>query len=94
MQGASNKYKKQPEKKFKPKRNLVKTTEDETNSSFSSDDEFISHADNHLSQIKKVKSVCNMSKTVALRMNEVNVRVKPDSGANVNLMDEHQSDLG
>ena len=31
-----------------------------------------------------------MSKTVALSMNEVNVRVEPDSGADVNLMDEHQ----
>ena len=31
-----------------------------------------------------------MSKTAALRMNEIDVRVEPYSGADVNLMDEHQ----
>ena len=31
-----------------------------------------------------------MAKTVALRMKEVDVRVEPGSGADVNLMDKHQ----
>ena len=77
--------------KFKPQRDLVKkTTEEEMDTSFSSDDKFMSQAVNHLSQVKNVKSFSNMVKTVALRMNEVDERVKPDSGADDNLMDEHQ----
>ena len=89
MQGGCNhKYEKQTGEKS---RDLVKkTTEYDTESSFSSDDEFISHAINHLNKVKKVKRFSNVSKTVALSMNEVNVRVEPDSRADVNLMDEHQ----
>ena len=87
----SRQFKKQPQRKFKPKMDSVKkTTEEEMNSSLSSDNEFIDHAVNHLSQMRKVQSISNISKTVSLSMNDVDVRVEPNSGANVNIMDEHQ----
>lgn len=56
---------------------MKKTTEEEIDNSFSTDDEFISHTVNHLSQVKKVKGISNMSKTIVLRMNEISVRVEP-----------------
>ena len=55
MQGGSN-HKYERKQTGKKSRDLVKkTTEYDTDSSFSSDDEFISHAINHLSKVKKVK---------------------------------------
>ena len=89
MQRLSNK-KQQHEKMSKQKRDYVKKTTEEEIDSSSSDDDFISHAVHHMSQIKKVKISSGMSKTVALKMNEIDVRVEPDSGADVNLMDEYQ----
>ena len=56
----------------------------------SSDDEFISQAVNHLGTVKHVKSISSTPRTVAMRMNDVDVRVEPDGGADVNVMDEHQ----
>ena len=80
MQGASN--------KFKPNRDLVKkTTEEEMDSS---GDEFINQTVNHLGTVKYVKSISSTPRTVAMRMNNVDVRVEPDSGADVNVMDQHQ----
>ena len=80
MQGASY--------KFKPNSDLVKkTTEEEMDSS---DDEFISQTVNHLSTVKHMKSISSTPRTVAMRMNDVDVRVEPDSGPDVNVMDEHQ----
>ena len=87
MQESNNK--KQQHEMFKQKRDFVKKTTEEVDSS-ESDDEFISHAVHHMSQIKKIKSSNSMSKTIALTMNEIDVRVEPDSGADVNLMDEYQ----
>ena len=54
----------------------------------SSDDEFISRAVNHLGTVKHVKSISSTPRTVAMRINDVDVRVEPDGGADVN--DEHQ----
>ena len=54
----------------------------------SSDDEFFCQAVRHLKQVKKVKSN-DHDKTVSIHIEDVEVRAEPDSGAEVNLMDEH-----
>ena len=46
---------------------------------------------NHMSKMQKGKNVSSMSKTVALKVNEIDVTVEPDSSADANLMDEYQS---
>ena len=69
---------------------MKKTKEEEMDSCLlSSDGDFISQAVNHVSQVKQVKS-CDASKTADIRTIDVDVRMEPDSGADVNLMREHQ----
>eukprot|EP00794_Sanderia_malayensis_P021364 gene21364-23444_t len=67
---------------------VKRMTADEEDSA-SSDDEFIVK---HLKQkdVKKLQVPDSDSKTVVLRLNDVDMKVEPDSGADVNLMDEHQ----
>ena len=66
---------------------VKKTTTIEYDDSTSSDDEFIVE---HLKDVKKIQEQDNYRKTVILRIDNVDIRVEPDSGADVNLMDEHQ----
>ena len=44
----------------------------------------------HLKDVKKIQKQDNYRKTVILRIDDVDMRVEPDSGADVSLMDEHQ----
>ena len=41
-------------------------------------------------QIKMIKKKYGLEKTVPLMVNDINIRAEPDSGADVNVMDEHQ----
>ena len=67
---------------------MKKTATTEYDDSTSSDDEFIVE---HLKDVKKIQEQDNYRKTVILRIyDDVDMRVEPDSGADVNLMDEHQ----
>ena len=43
----------------------------------------------HLKQIKMVQSD-NHTRTVTIKIEDIDVKVEPDSGAEVNVMDEHQ----
>ena len=84
------------------KRRIKKTTADHAEStssddehaeSTSSDDEFFSQAAKHLAQAKKISQIGKDSgnyRTVVVRLNDVNVVMEADSGADVNIMDEHQ----
>ena len=78
-------------KQMEQKRGQVKkTVEREQDSSTSSDDEFFSQAVQHLKQARRVKEASTTDKKITLRIDDVDVQVEPDSGAAVNLMDEHQ----
>ena len=57
--------------------------------SISSDDEFFCQAVRHLKQVKKIKTD-GEDRTVSVRIEDVNVRAEPDSGAQVTVMSEHQ----
>ena len=71
------------------RRQVKKASEETTDSSTSSDDEFFCQAVRHIKQVKKVKTNLN-TKTVTVKVEDIDVRVEPDSGAEVNVMDEHQ----
>ena len=70
-----------------------RSSDDEHAESTSSDDEFFSQAAEHLAQAKKISQIgkdgCNY-RTVVVRLNDVDVVMEADSGADVNIMDEHQ----
>ena len=86
-----NRSRKQKPGKVKFRRRIKKTTE--AGESTSSDDEFFGQAAEHLSQAKKVKQVGGVSTTsrcVKVKLNDVDVQMEADSGADVNIMDEHQ----
>lgn len=68
------------------KKQVKKTTSEEQQDSTSSDDEFFQH----LKHAKNLKGGVNQSKIVTVRIDDVDVGVEPDSGADVNIMDEHQ----
>ena len=95
--------KKQGQDKKKQKKHVKKTRvetdsePDESNDSTgsdcetSSDDEYFAQTVKHLQQVKKIKQQnVNDSKTLMVQIDDVDVRVEPDSGADVNIMDEHQ----
>ena len=87
----SNRFRKQKPGKGKVKRRIKKTTE--AGESTSSDDEFFGQAAEHLSQAKKVKRIGGVgttSRCVKVKLNDVDVQMEADSGADVNIMDEHQ----
>ena len=87
----SNRFRKQKPGKGKVKRRIKKTTE--AGESTSSDDEFFGQAAEHLSQAKKVKQIGGVgttSRCVKVKLNDVDVQMEADSGADVNIMDEHQ----
>ena len=83
--------KKQKSGRGNVKRRVKKTTEQAE--STSSDDEFFGQAAEHLSQARKVKQSGKESttgRTVRVKLNDVDVQMEADSGADVNIMDEHQ----
>ena len=53
------------------------------------DDDFLSQSVTHVN-IKRVKKKYSLEKTVPLMINDISVRAEPDSGADVNVMDEFQ----
>ena len=76
----------QPQPKESRKGHIRKTAVEELEYSTSSDDEFFEH----LKQAKNIKSVKEYNKTISLRLDDVDLRIEPDSGADVNIIDEHQ----
>ena len=69
------------------KGNIKKAAEDD---STSSDDEYFQQTAAHLRQAKKIKNADSLNRTVSVRLDDVDVEMEPDSGADVNIMDEHQ----
>ena len=55
----------------------------------SSDDKFFCQAVRHLKQVKRIKTE-EQDKTITIQIEDVSVKVEPDSGAEINVMDEHQ----
>ena len=75
-------------------RDVKRTAEDDfsdTGSDTSSDDYFIENTVNHLQNVRNVK-LCSSSekKTVAVMVNDIQMEIESDSGAEVNVMDELQ----
>ena len=71
------------------KKKVKKTKEVED--SASSDDDFIKAVANHITaKVKKVKNSEQNSDIVELQLNDVIIQAEADSGAEVNVMDEHQ----
>ena len=64
------------------------TAEEESDSVTSSDEEFLSRSVAHMT-IKKVKRTYSLDKTVPITINDISIRAEPDSGADVNIMDEY-----
>ncbi|CAG2193058.1 SLC30A2 [Mytilus edulis] len=81
-------------------RSVKKTTEEkiETDSNtdisdYDEDEDYFGETIKHIMKIRKVKTVQgirDMDKTVTVRIDDVDVKVEPDSGADVNVMDENQ----
>ena len=72
------------------KKDLKKTTEESaSNNPTSSDDEFFCQAVRHLKQVKRIKTE-EQDKTITIQIEDVSVKVEPDSGAEINVMNEHQ----
>ena len=79
-----------PPENSRHQRRVKRTTEGEdADNSTSSDDEFFCQAVRHLKQVKKIKTD-GEDRTVSVKIEDVDVRAEPDSGAEVNVMDEHQ----
>ena len=71
-------------------RNRVKKIlEQESESEDSSDEDFLSQSVAHLNIIR-IKKRYSLEKTVPLMINDISIRAEPDSGADVNVMDEFQ----
>ena len=68
----------------------IKKAAKEDEESTTSDDEFVGQTVKHLEQVKPVKKISNSSVTVPVIVDDVEVRVEPDTGADENIMDEHQ----
>ena len=81
-----------PKKHAKPthRQNRVKKTSMEDDQT-SSDDEFFDQAVKHLKQVRRITESNSGDGTVSVCIDDVNVRIEPDSGAEVNIMDEHQN---
>ena len=73
----------------KQRRHIKRTTKESPDSSTSSDNELFCQAVRHLKQVKKVKSD-DKNRTLTVKIEDVKVEVEPDSGAEVNVLDEHQ----
>ncbi|VDI40773.1 Hypothetical predicted protein [Mytilus galloprovincialis] len=83
-------------------RSVKKTTEDkidrDSNTDISDydedeDEDYFGGTIKHIMKIRKVKTIQgirDIDKTVTIRIDDVDVKVEPDSGDDVNVMDEHQ----
>ncbi|CAG2213739.1 unnamed protein product [Mytilus edulis] len=81
-------------------RSVKKTTEDKIDtdsntdiSDYDEDEDYFGGTIKHIMKIRKVKTIQgirDMDKTVTIRIDDVDVKVEPDSGADVNVMDENQ----
>ena len=60
--------------------------ETEQDSDNSSDEEFLTKSIVHM-QVKMIKRIYGLEKTVPLMVNDVHIRAKPDTRADVNVMD-------
>ena len=67
---------------------LKKNPKELADSSTSSDDEFFCQAARHLKRAKKVKTY-GKDRTLTVQIEDVSVDVEADSGAEINVMDEH-----
>ena len=89
----ANKFKNTKNKyKYDTKRGrnrVKKTLEHESSSDDSSDDDFLSQSIAHMN-IKSIKKRYSLAKTIPLMINDISIRAEPDSGADVNVMDEFQ----
>lgn len=63
--------------------------ETEQDSDNSSDEEFLTKSIAHM-QVKMIKRKYGLEKTVPLMVNDIHIRAEPDTGADVNVMDEYQ----
>ncbi|CAG2242188.1 unnamed protein product [Mytilus edulis] len=62
-------------------------------SDYDEDEDYFGETIKHIMKIRKVKTIQgirDIEKTVTVRIDDVDVRVEPDSGADVNVMDENQ----
>ncbi|CAC5387198.1 unnamed protein product [Mytilus coruscus] len=86
---------------YRNRRNVKKTTEDtnETDSNtdksdYEEDENYFGETTKHIMKIHKVKTIYGTTdikkKTVTVRIDDVDVKVEPDSGADMNVMDENQ----
>ena len=71
------------------KKNVKKASGYESDSQKSSDEDFITQSIAHMT-IKKDQKRYSLEKTVPLMINDISIRADPDSGADVNVMDEYQ----
>ena len=88
-QGNKQKGNHKPSENSRHKRHVKRTTEEDATNSTSSDDEFFCQAVRHLGQVKKIK-IDGEDRTVSVKIEDVDVRAETNSGAEVNVMDEHQ----
>lgn len=82
--GDESKNPKKNESKNPKKKQVKKAGED-----VSSDDEFFDQAVKHL-KVKRIKRNDANEKLIKIRVEDVDMWAEPDSGADVNIMDEHQ----
>ncbi|XP_015762118.1 PREDICTED: uncharacterized protein LOC107341222 [Acropora digitifera] len=80
---------KQPKNKEWKKHLKKATKESASDNPTSSDDEFFCQAVRHLKQVKRIKAE-EQDKTITIQIEDVSVKMEPDSGAEINVMDEHQ----
>ena len=72
------------------RRHQIKRMEEtEQDSENSSDEEFLTKSIAHM-QIKMIKRKYGLEKIVPLMGNDIHIRAEPDTGADVNVMDEYQ----
>ena len=63
--------------------------ETDLDSDQSSDDEFLTKSVAHM-QIKLIKKTYELQKLIPVMVNDIHFRTEPDTGADVNVMDEYQ----
>ena len=76
-------------KRYQRRNRVKRTTETDSDGDGSSDEEFLTKSVVHM-QIKMIRKKYGLEKTVPLMVNDIYIRAEPDSGADVNVMDEHQ----
>ena len=73
-----------------PKAGQIKRAIENGDESTSSDDEYFTQQVKKTVHIKKIGQKHLHSQTLSVRLNGIDIQIEPDSGADVNLMDEHQ----